>query len=135
MLHQVSISLRMDTAQKNVRKQRNFFMKDHGHLLKRLTNTLRQGHMTMMDMRRFAEVLKDADTGLTKQALAGDRKQSVSDCERLWSRGVLEFMERKGNITEFNVVKVVRNWHRAVDGGGLSEQERSTFVKDMLNGY
>ena len=26
--HQVSISLRMDTAQKNVRKQRNFFMKE-----------------------------------------------------------------------------------------------------------
>ena len=41
-------------------------------------------------------------------------------------------MERKGYVTEFNVVKVVGNWHRAVDGRGLREQERSTFVKDML---
>ena len=105
---------------------------DHGHLLKRLTNTFRQQHMTMMDMRRFVDALKDADTGPTKQAFAGDQKQSVSDCERLWSRGVLEFMERKGYITEFNVVKVFHNWHRAVDGRGFSEQERSTFVKDML---
>ena len=90
--------------------------------------------MTAMDMRRLVEALKDADTGLTKQALAGDRKRSVSDCERVWIRCVLEFMERKGYITEFNVVKVVRNWHRALGGRGISELERSTFVKDMLNG-
>ena len=61
-----------------------------------------------------------------------ETENSVSDCERLWSKSVLEFMERKGYVTEFNAVKVVRNWHRAVDGRGLSEQERSTFVKDML---
>ena len=54
---------------------------DHGHLLKRLTNTFRQGHMR--------------------------------------PRGVLEFMERKGYVTEFNVEKVARKWHRAVDGRGF----------------
>ena len=87
--------------------------------------------MTMMDMRRFVDALKDADTGLTKQALAGDQKPKVSVTVNDYGPE-LEFIERKGYITEFSVVNVVCNWHRAVDGRGLSEQERSTFVKDML---
>ncbi len=105
---------------------------DHGHLLKRLTACFRGGNIPGLDVRRFAAALKDPDTGLTKQALTGERKQSVPDCERLWSVGVLNFMRRKGSVAEAEFVELVLNWHKAVDGRGISECVRSMYIKNLL---
>lgn len=41
-------------------------------------------------------------------------------------------MERKGYENEAHLVRSIRNWHRAVDGRGLSEAERSSYVQNML---
>ena len=107
---------------------------DHGHLLKRLTNSFCEGNVVVYEsLVKFVECLRDPDTGLTKQALAGDRKQSVNDCERVWSVGVRKFMERKGYTAEAHLLCLILNWHKAVDGRGIDEATRSSYVKDMLD--
>ena len=55
----------------------------------------------------------------------------MPDCERIISRGVVEFMERNGHVNEAKVLRILRNWHKAVDGRGLSEDERSTYLAEM----
>lgn len=42
------------------------------------------------------DALHDPSTGLTYEALTGKNKQSVPDCERIISVGVISFMERNG---------------------------------------
>ena len=77
------------------------------------------------------DALHDPSTGLTYEALTGKNKQSVPDCERIISVGVISFMERKGHESERKVLTIIRNWHRAVDGRGLSQDTRVTFLQDM----
>ncbi len=105
---------------------------DRGHLLKRLTQCFREGHFDFIDSKVFKEVLADPNTGLTKQALCGERKQNVHDCELVWSLGVLSFLDKHGYKKEARAVRIIRNWHQSVDGRGLSEEERGICVQQML---
>lgn len=89
--------------------------------------------MPDVDVRPFVEALHDPSTGLTYTALTGQRKQSVPDCERMFSRGVLEFMERNGKTSTGRFVRLVHNWHKASDGSGLSEEMRQLYNMEMLD--
>ena len=72
-------------------------------------------------------------TGLTYEALTGKNKQSVPDCEKIISLGVIAFMEKNNHLEEAKVLKTIHNWHKAVDGRGLDETTRSNHCKDMLH--
>ena len=104
---------------------------DHNHLLKRIITRLREGYIPGLDLRSLRDALHDAATGLTYEALTGKNKQSVPDCERLINPGVIAFLERKGDVSGAHVIKLLHNWHKAVDGRGLSEEQRSAFCQDM----
>ena len=86
-----------------------------------------------LHLERFAEALEHPSSGLTYAALTGQNKQSVRDAERLFGRGVLDFMKQKKYIFEEKFVRTVLNWRRASDERGLSELERSRFNYNMLN--
>ena len=79
------------------------------------------------------EALKYPTTNLTYPALTGARKQSVSDVERLFSEQMVAFMERKGYTAEAQYLLTVRNWRRACDERGLSDELRKTFNKAFLS--
>ena len=104
---------------------------DHNHLLKRVISRLREGYIPGIDLQYLRDALHDPSTGLTYEALTGKNKQSVPDCERLISPGVIAFLERKGHASGAGVLKLIHNWHKAVDGRGLSEAQRSAYCKDM----
>lgn len=104
---------------------------DHNHLLKRIITRLREGYIPGLDLRSLRDALHDASTGLTYEALIGKNKQSVPDCELLINPGVISFLERKGDVSGAHSIKLIHNWHKAVDGRGLSEDERSAFCQDM----
>lgn len=72
------------------------------------------------------------ETGLTYEALTGKNKQSVPDCERMISPGVIRFMERNNHLEEAKVLKIIHNWYKAVDGRGLHETTRSVYCNNML---
>jgi hypothetical protein len=61
----------------------------------------------------------------------GKNKQSVPDCERIISPGVFKFLEKKGHTSGATVLKLLHNWHKAVDGRGLSEDQRSTYCEEL----
>jgi len=44
---------------------------------------------------------------------------------------VISFLEWKGDVSGAHVIKLIHNWHKAVDGRGLSEDQRSAFCQDM----
>ena len=104
---------------------------DHNHLLKRIIVSLRDGNIPGIDLRFMRNSLHDPSSGLTYEALTGKNKQSVPDCERIISVGVISFMERNGHTSESMILTVLRNWHRAVDGRGLSDETRASFLQDM----
>ena len=104
---------------------------DHNHLLKRVVTCLRDGRIPGVDLRHMREALHDPSTGLTYEALTVKNKQSVPDCERLTSTGVLSFLDGKGYTSTAKVIRIIHNWHKAVDGRGLSEAVRSEYCKEM----
>jgi len=106
---------------------------DHNHVLKRITNCMRNGDVPDVDVRAFVEALHDPNTGLTYTALTGQHKQSVPDCERVFSRGLVEFMERNGHTSTARFVHLVHNWHKASDGRGLTEETRKQYNLEMLD--
>jgi hypothetical protein len=67
---------------------------DHNHLLKRLISRFR--YIPNFVLRCLREALRDPSTGLTYEALTGKNKQSVPDCERMISRGVVQFLKMRG---------------------------------------
>jgi len=95
---------------------------DHNHVLKHITECLRSGSIHGVNLCYFRDALHDPSTGLTYEALTGKQKQSVPHCEKIFLRGVLEFMQRNGHASEAKFIETVRNWHKAADGRGLSEQ-------------
>lgn len=97
-------------------------------MLKRIVNCLREGHIPGVDLRYLRDALHDPTTGLTYEALTGKNKQSVPDCERVISSGVINFLNKNGHPSCANVLTIIRNWHKAVDGRGLSEALRSTYL-------
>lgn len=106
---------------------------DHNHVLKRLVNCLREGVIPGIDLRYFGDALHDPKTALTYESLTGKNKQSVPDCERLISPAVVSFLREKGDVKGANILSIICNWHKAVDGRGLSEEERSSHLVDMKN--
>lgn len=76
--------------------------------------------------------MKDPDTYLTYAALTGKRSQSVEDVERLFSQRMIHFMEKMGYDSEARFLQVIRNWRRATDERGLSDEQRHTFNMDLL---
>ncbi|CAB3983365.1 Hypothetical predicted protein [Paramuricea clavata] len=75
--------------------------------------------------------LHDPNTGLTYESLTGKNKQSVPDCERVISLGVIEFLEKNKYVNEAKILSIIHNWHKAVDGRGLSEDLRSKYLCEM----
>ena len=99
----------------------------------RIGITTREGKNGRIRLERFGEALSDSSTGLTVPALTGERKQSITDVERLFGAGLLEWLKRKQYNAEAKYVEVIHNWHRATDERGLSELQRSRFNYEMLN--
>ena len=104
---------------------------DHNHLLKRIVARLRAGFIPGVNLQYLRDALHDPSTGLTYEALTGKNKQSVPDCERLVNPRVISFLERKGDVSGAHVLRIIHNWHKAADGRGLSEEQRSSYCKDM----
>ena len=73
------------------------------------------------------EAIYDPHAMLSYHALAGTRKQSVSDVEQIFSSRILKFFEEKGYTKEAEYVRVVHNWRRACDERGLSDEQRSQY--------
>ena len=117
----------IDTVTKEFVHQRE----DHNHLLKRVIASLREGNIPGFDLRFMRDALHDPSTGLTYESLTGKNKQSIPDCERMISLGVISFMEKNGQLNESRVLSILRNWHRAVDGRGIPEETPLTFLQDM----
>lgn len=46
---------------------------------------------------------------------------------------MLEFLQENGHSAEANFVEVVRNWHKASDGRGSTEEMRSKYNHNMLD--
>ena len=86
-----------------------------------------------MKLERFMEALYSEMTQLSYHALVGTRKQSVSDAEQLFSSGILEFFESKGYLEEAKYVRVIRNWRRACDERGLTDDQRSIFNQGFIS--
>ncbi len=70
-------------------------------------------------MEYFADALQDPESGLTYQALTGQRKQSVRDAERLFSAEIAKYMKGKGHDFEAKFITVILNWRRSSDERGL----------------
>ena len=49
---------------------------------------------------RWIEALKDEHSGLTAKALRGVDPQSVPDAERMFNKGVINFLESKEYTTD-----------------------------------
>lgn len=77
--------------------------------------------------------MEDPSSGLTYSALTWVRKQSVEDVEHLFGPGVASFMEKHGYKAEAELVRTIRNWRRAIDERGLSEEQRRQFRDDFVN--
>ena len=57
--------------------------------------------------------------GLCIQHLLGsESNQFFEDVERLFSQGVIDFMEKHNYESEVNYLRRVRNWRHAVDERG-----------------
>lgn len=85
-------------------------------------------------LKSFMEALHpdDAATGLTFPALGGVRKQSVEDVKRLFGQGVIDFMKKRKYNAEAEYLQRVRNWRRAIDERGLSEDKHQQFCAEFL---
>ena len=99
---------------------------DHCHILKRIWKHTREGPEGF-NLQGFDDALLDPTTGLTHAALTGERKQSVTDAEKLLSFLVGSY-EKEGKFVE-----TVAKWHEAADGIGLSELKRCSYNYGMLN--
>ena len=79
---------------------------DHRHVLKRIiTSCTRAVSIPDIDLHAFVACLNAADSGLTYTALTGQHKQPVPNCEKLFSRGVLEYLERNNYRNEARFVE------------------------------
>ena len=101
-------------------------------VIQRIGGHTRMGGPEQLQVQRFCEAAYDPSTGLTYSALTGQKKQSIGDVERLFNPKVEEFMVGKGYTCEAHYIRTIRNWRRATDERGLSQEERSTFNKDFL---
>ena len=87
----------------------------------------------MLQLERYVEALEDSTSGLTYAALTGQRKQSVSDVERLFGSDLLAFMKKKEYVAETEYIQAILGWRKACDERGLSELERCRYNYKFLN--
>ncbi|XP_073247312.1 uncharacterized protein [Porites lutea] len=106
---------------------------DHNHVLKRITSCARAGTIPSIGLQYFRDALHDENSGMIYEALTGKRKQSVPDCEKFFSIGVLKFLQNNNHKNEARVVEIILNWHKANDGRGLSEEERRKYNLAVLD--
>lgn len=106
---------------------------DHNHILKRIASCTRNGNNAELNYEAFVEAMRSPNTGLTYTALAGKRKQSVVDPERLLSYHVADFFREKGYEREYEYTKIIAQWHEASDGRGISQLQRCRYTYAMLN--
>ena len=106
---------------------------DHCHILKRIWKHTREGGPDGFNLQGLDDALLDSSTGMTQAALTGERKQSVTDAEKMLSILVARFLKNKGYHAEGKFIEVVANWHEAADGRGLSELKRCQYNYQMLN--
>lgn len=106
---------------------------DHCHILKRIWKHTREEGPPGTDLQGFDDAMQDPSTGLTHAALTGERKQSVTDAERMLSYHVAKFLCENGYEKEGKFVRAVAGWHEAADGRGLSEIQRCKKNYEMLN--
>lgn len=99
----------------------------------RIATSTREGGPNGINLAQYMEALHDQEACLTYTALTGERKQSVSDAEHLFSPSLLAFMEHKGYTCEANYIRVVLNWRQTCGERGLNELQRSHFNQKMLN--
>ena len=99
----------------------------------RIGTSLRVGGPKEIHLERFVEALQDTESGLTYPALVGTRKQSVEDVERLFGEPLIAFMEHKKYSSEAQYLRIIRNWRRAVDERGLTDDQRQQYNKDLLD--
>ena len=99
----------------------------------RIAQSLRQGGPHDIQLERFVGALHDTSSGLTYSALSGVRKQSVQDVERLFSESLIKWMDNKDYLVEAKYLRVIRNWRRASDERGLTDEQRSQFNKELLS--
>ena len=64
--------------------------------------------------------------------LLGVQKQSVEDVECLFSKTLVEWIDKKGYEFEARHLSVVHNWRRAYDEQGLPTALRSQFNVNFL---
>lgn len=88
---------------------------------------MRRGGSKSIQLQRFEEAVHDPIAGLTYTALSGICKQSVEDVECLFGQSVIEWMESKGYVYEAEYLHAVRDWRRACDERGLSDEQRGQF--------
>ena len=104
----------------------------HMHV-QRIGSSTRAGGPESINLKYYVEALDDPGSGLSYPSLTGQRKQSVSDVERLFSIKLMKFMERKGYKAEAKYIKVVNGWRQSCDERGLSELTRCRFNYEFLN--
>ena len=93
---------------------------------------MRLGGSQEIHLERFVDALQDPDSGLTYPALVGTRKQSIEDVERLFGEPLISYMEHKNYSVEARYLRIIRNWRRAVDERGISEDLRQQYNKDLI---
>lgn len=101
--------------------------------MQRIGTSTRQGGPDNLRLERYVEALEDASSGLTYPALTGQRKQSITDVERLFCSELLEFMKRKNYTVESNYIKVIMDWRRAHDERGLTQLQRCRNNYKLFN--
>ena len=106
---------------------------DDNHLLKRITCCLRSGEIPNFRLQYFSDALNDPSSGLTKSALTGVNKQSVPDSERIFSVGMIDFMQKNGHKNEMTFLHLVHNWHKACNGRSLDEETCHLRNRNMVN--
>ncbi|XP_064406629.1 uncharacterized protein LOC135351537 [Halichondria panicea] len=105
---------------------------DEGHVYKRMGESTRKGGPDKMKTERYTEALYDPSTNLTYPALTGQRKQSIRDVEALFSKGVEDFMKRKGYKVEEEYIRAIRRWRLACDQRGLTQLQRCHYNYELL---
>jgi len=63
--------------------------------------------------------------------LSGVQKQSVEDVDRSFSQLLIDWMKQKGYTDEATYFQVVRNWRRACDKRGLTDNQRNVYNKEF----
>ena len=102
-------------------------------VFQRIGHSLRHGGSHNICLERFEVALHDTAAGRTYPALSGICKQSVEDAEWLFSPGLVLWMENKGYHHEAEYLKHVRNWRRACDERGLTNDQGSELNAGLLN--